>query len=428
MRSDPAAPVAVVGGGFSGVMTAVQLARRGVPVVLIEAREQAGRGVAYGTTEPRHLLNVPAGRMSAFPDDPDHFRGWLGAEEGTFARRRDFGTYLTQLLADHPGVAHAQGRVSAMVRDGEGWLLKLDDGRELTASAAVLALGNEAPAVPAGWQDLPLVADPWSAAAREALAGLAGREGEVLLVGTGLTTVDVLLSLEASGFAGRTIAVSRRGLAPRAHAPHDPVPVSLGELPQGSVRALTRWLRRQSEAVGFRAAVDSLRPHSIALWQGLPLEEQRRFLRHARPWWDVHRHRIAPELGSWLEARQESGRLEIIAARLGRIADGKVSLRLRNGGERIVEPLLVINCTGPLGAVRRTSNPLLRQLLEDEQVAPDPLSIGLRTDRDDRVAPRLWAIGPLTKGMYWEMIAVPDIRGQAARIAETIFQELASHG
>lgn len=427
MRSDATLPVAVVGGGFSGTMAAVQLARRGVAVRLFELGERVGRGIAYGTNDPNHLLNVPAVKMSAWPDRPSDFADWLGVEGGTFARRRDFGAYVASVLDGAEPVAVDRARVEDAAPAADGWVLRLSDGRQAKAAAVVLALGNEPPVLPAELEGLPVVANPWSEEAGAALEQAAASNANLLLVGTGLTMVDVMLSLSARGHRGRVVAVSRRGLLPRAHAAHEPAPVAADELPLRNLLALWRWARKRSEAAGFRAAIDSLRPHSIALWQALPLPERQRFLRHARPWWDVHRHRLAPEPAKQMDELVASGRLELVAGRL-RAEGCKPVIVLRGGGERMVEPDLVINCTGPLGDVRRSANPLLRRLLEQGLVAPDPLALGLLADGADRVGQGLWALGPLTKGMYWEMTAVPDIRAQAERVAATIAKELVPHG
>jgi uncharacterized NAD(P)/FAD-binding protein YdhS len=427
MRSDAARTVAVIGGGFSGTMTAVQLARRGVAVQLFERSPEVGRGVAYGTRDAGHLLNVPAAKMSAFADQPDHFRSALALDAGAFAPRHAYGAYLQAILDAHPSVRVEQRDVRRIERANGKWRLEFGDGGTCAAAAVVLALGNEPPALPPGWEALPIIANPWSEEARAAIARLADEEGNVLLIGTGLTMIDVALSLDDAGFRGRSLAVSRRGLLPRSHEAHEAAPVTQAELPQGKVLALWRWLRRRSAEVGFRAAVDSLRPHSAAIWQGWPLEERRRFLRHARPWWDVHRHRIAPQIGRRLHELVAAGRLEVAAARLARKDRQGLILAGRNG-ERRVSPRLLVNCTGPLGDVRRSANSLLRSLLEDGLVTADPLGLGLTVDARDRAGVDLWAIGPLTKGMYWEMTAVPDIRTQAERIAVDILKELTPHG
>jgi uncharacterized NAD(P)/FAD-binding protein YdhS len=190
-----------------------------------------------------------------------------------------------------------------------------------------------------------------------------------------------------------------------------------------------RWLRRRSAQVGWRAAVDSLRPYSHPLWQGLGEDEQRRFLRHARPWWDVHRHRIAPEVADIVARTIADGRLEVVAGRIGAAhesPDGiEVEYRRRGTRESRSETFAyAFNCTGPLHAIARSNDPLLRSLLDSGEVKPEPLGIGLSVGDDSRAGKRLWAMGPLTKGRYWEIIAVPDIREQAAAVAQDIAEEL----
>jgi uncharacterized NAD(P)/FAD-binding protein YdhS len=437
MKSD--GPVAIVGGGFSGTMVAAHLARRGIASVLIDGSGRMGRGTAYSTRQPAHLLNVRAEAMSAWPDDAEDFARRFVAEGGDprgFAQRRLFGRYLREILDQ----AIASGKVEAVAAtacagkaDGEGWTVTLDDGRMVAARALVLATGNEQPeTLGAGDGDgSRLIDNPWGADAEAAIAGLAESGGDALIIGTGLTMVDLALSLDAAGHRGRILALSRRGLIPRGHADFEPAPIALEDVPQGNVRAVLRWLRRRGATTGWRAAVDGLRPHSQALWQSFDRKEQRRFLRHARPWWDVHRHRIAPDVAATIARMIGDGRLEIAAGRIVSTEDSgeEVAVHYRRRGAAKANQArfaYAFNCTGPLHSIARTRDPLLRSLLDAGAVAPDPLGIGLAVDQRSRIsgAQPIWALGPLTKARYWEIIAVPDIRGQAAAVAEDIAQEL----
>jgi uncharacterized NAD(P)/FAD-binding protein YdhS len=437
MKSDRQAAVAIVGGGASGTILAAQLARRGLSSVLIDGSGRAGRGVAYSTTEPAHLLNVRAEGMSAWAGEPDHFARCFAKEGGEprgFAQRRLFGQYLRDLLDE----AVASGRAAVIdanaasaARDGDGWRVALDDGGAVEARALVLAIGNQEPEALGAFAGIGprFIANPWGEDARAAVAELAQGGGSALLVGTGLTMVDLVLSLDAAGHRGRILAVSRRGLAPRGHADFDPAPVPLEDVPSGSVRALWRWLRRRSAEVGWRAAIDSLRPHSHPLWQGLDGEQQRRFLRHARPWWDVHRHRIAPEVAATVARLVAEGRLQIMAGRILFAADTAEGLEVAIGRRGAVSATteafdFAFNCTGPLHSIARTKDKLLRSLLDANEATPDHLGIGLGVDGTCRAGEHLWAMGPLTKGRYWEIIAVPDIREQAAHVAADIEREL----
>ena len=440
MKSDRPVAVAIVGGGFSGTILAAQLARRGISSALIDGSGRAGKGVAYSTTEPAHLLNVRAEGMSAWAGEPAHFAERFRSEGGQprgFAQRRLFGRYLGEILDEavsggQAQVIHASARGAG--RTADGWVVELDDGSTVEARALVLAIGNQEPESLGAFSDAGAryIANPWGKDARKAVGQLVESGGAALLVGTGLTMVDLVLSLDAAGHRGRIVALSRRGQIPRSHADFDPAPVEADEVPQGRVRALLRWLRMRSAEVGWRAAIDSLRPHSQLLWQGFDSDQQRRFLRHARPWWDVHRHRIAPEVAATVARLVAEGRLEVMAGRVLSAHESSDALEVEVRRRGAPQPRkmtfdFAFNCTGPLHAIGRTRDPLLRSLLDTGAARSDQLGIGLEVDERSRVAggERLWALGPLTKGRFWEIIAVPDIREQAAVVADDIERELA---
>jgi uncharacterized NAD(P)/FAD-binding protein YdhS len=374
--------------------------------------------------------------MSAWAGEPDHFAKRFASEGGDprgFAQRRLFGRYLREVLDEAVASGCAEvieaNAVSAR-RDGGDWRLSFADGSELESDALVLAIGNQEPEGLAAFTGIGsrFIRNPWGDQAQAAVQDLAQEGGAALLVGTGLTMVDLVLSLDAAGYQGSILALSRRGVIPRSHADFAPSPVEAGELPRG-LRGLFRWLRRRSAEVGWRAAVDSLRPHSHPIWQGLSPEEQRRFLRHARPWWDVHRHRIAPEVAGAVARMVAGGQLEIVAGRIVSASDSPEGIVIeyrRRGSDtgQTTTFAYAFNCTGPLHSITHSKDPLLRSLLDAGQVRPDLLGIGLQIDETCRAGEHLWAMGPLTKGRYWEIIAVPDIREQAAQVADTIQREL----
>jgi len=436
--------VAIVGAGFSGALLALHLLKLGPPdlqISLIDRGGGFGRGLAYATRNPRHLLNVRVGNMSAWPDDPGHLAAWLVAQGQTadlaaFISRETYGAYLSaQLRAAVSDGAAARlllehDQVTEIVRDGDRLTLTLALGRKLEADTVVLAMGNLPPAAPpaVGIETLPAgayAADPWDSAALEDLDA----EAPVLLLGTGLTMVDVAIDLEARGHRGPILALSRRGLAPRRHEgpPHvasqrpPPVHTSLS-------RRVAAFRARANEG-DWRIAVDDVRPAAQALWRAAGEAERRRFLRHLRPWWDVHRHRMAPQIADWLERHP---RLSIAAGRLQRVAfeDDRVRVDWRPRGaavEATVRVARIINCSGVGADLRRTRDPLVRHLVDSGCARLDPLSLGLDIDAQGRVLDAaghadgtLWAVGPITRGALWEITAVPDIRAQVAEVAANL--------
>lgn len=423
----------IVGGGFSGTAAAVQLLRRGADsVVLVEAQQRTAAGVAYSTDEPFHLLNVPAKNMSALADEPAHFAEWLERRHGLgpedFAPRRVYRAYLNELLD-----AEADERLTiingeaASLRTGEGVSLRLADGRDIRSEVVLLAGGNLPQLRPplkreAESEGLLYIDDPWSPAGVARLEDIARGGEDVLILGTGLTMVDVCLTLSGHGFQRRMIATSRRGLLPRVHAPFEPAPI---EEPEPRLSALVRQTRERAERHGWRAAADALRTHSAWLWQGFTTQERQRFLRHVRPYWDVRRHRIAPAVGATLKGLLEEGRVELVPGRVRSLAGGEVTIAPRGGGAEVARRIgAIVNCTGPGRDIASAADPLLQQLLASGIARPDALGIGLDVDERSRLVradggshPDIYALGPLSRGRFWEIVAVPDIREQAAAVA-----------
>lgn len=440
--------VVIVGAGFSGLLTALHLAAQtdGPRVRLIERAGRFGRGTAYSTANPDHLLNVRVANMSAFPDQPDHFTAWLArhggwSSQGGFVTRGVYGDYLQDLLRE---ALETVGADRLLLEQDEavdihrapagGWRVRLALGRELEADAVVLAAGVLKPAVPAGLDPALLAspryrADPWAAA-----DDLPADARDVLLIGAGMTMVDVALSLATPD--RRLRAISRRGLSPRAHAPvasRPPEPP-----PPGSPRALLAWVRARAGEADWREAVDDLRPHVRRIWQGWSPRERAAFLRHVRPWWDVHRHRLAPSVARQLAAMTRTRDLTVRAGEIVSLSPlgDRIEVVWRPRGGRALRRLTVgavVNCSGVLGDLRQTDDRLLRRLLDQGLIRGDALRLGLEVDAASRPVDReglvhdgFYAVGPLTRGGVWENTAVPDIRLQAADIAAHLAEALRS--
>jgi len=437
----------IIGAGFSGSLLAVHLLRRlpqGSRVHLIERRGEFGSGLAFSTPNSSHLLNVRAERMSAFEREPAHFLEWLSGQhedEGpggaAFVPRGIYGRYIQSLLADQLAAENGNRNLYLFPDEAvdlelgeDGAVIQMSGGRPVRVDAAVLAVGNFPPQVPSGAEALAgspqYVANPWDVEATRTIS----RDAALLVIGSGLTMVDFVLNMLDRGHRGPIYAMSRRGLLPHRHAPTPPpVPWEPEEL---SLSAQVRKMRRSANTHDWRAVFDGVRPHTQGWWSDLPVEERKRFLRHLRPWWDIHRHRMAPEVARRIDEAIGSGALTVLAGRFQAVdtIGPKLDIRYRPRGRDAQGHLAVdhvVNCSGPSSDYAAIEQKLVRSLLNRGAIRPDALSLGLDVDvslkmidRNGAVQNRLYGLGPVTKGRFWECTAVPEIRRQAEELAERL--------
>jgi len=444
--------VAIIGGGVSGTLLAVQLlrnARGPLCVKIVEPRDQLARGIAYSTLSRAHLLNVPASNMSALPDEPGHFLSWLRqyrdptTQGYTFVPRRDYAQYVEQLLSEArrdgvPGISteHVHDRVERFIPTASGFDVLMEKRGRFGSNVLILALGNGPAVNPLSGAGDVNILNAWS---HDALDGLRKDSG-VLLVGSGLTAIDVCLWLAEADHVGPVYMVSRHGLLPRAHleAPAPPKPAAFTPHFPLTARALLREVRESvareiAEGGSWQPVIDSIRPHTNGIWQDLALDEKHRFMRHARSFWEVHRHRMPAHVSRKIEGMRASGQLHVICGRVvsaSKDVSGEINVRILGGHptqEKIVRTARVINCTGPQNDPRKSSDPLVRQIVADGIGRPDPLFLGLETTpdgalirADGSVWENLFAVGPTRKGTLWETTAVPEIRRQASELARAV--------
>lgn len=435
--------VIIVGGGASGALLAISLLRapRPMTVTIVESRPLLARGFAYGEAAPFHLLNVRAANMSAHQDEPDHLLEWLdrkgdvpgvtGGGSFRFVPRRIYGDYLAEQLDASAragqGLQRIQGEAISLTRTGRGISIGLRDGRRIEGDIAVIATGY-ALRSPSGFaRELA----SWTPFASSSLTGLE----HVLILGTGHSAVDHVQLLIAAGYKGKITMLSRHGFLPAVHHRVEPAAIDAQDIPFGArMSEVWRWVRQYAAAVerkggDWRSVLDGLRPRAQALWQSLSVEEQRRFIRHARAWYDVRRHRLAPSIGATLERLTDSGRLEVVSGRLLSVTetDEGAVVAYRRRGTRVEQALTVqgiIECVGFDLNPRSGRNPLLLDLLAKGLAQEGPHGLGLSVssacavvDTSGRPATDLYAIGPLTRGQFWEVVGLPDIRQQCAGLA-----------
>jgi uncharacterized NAD(P)/FAD-binding protein YdhS len=445
--------IVVVGGGASGALVTANLlraCRAPARFALIGSDTPLGRGVAYGTNRDDHLLNVPAQGMSALVEQPDHFLRWAQRKipdvSGTdYLPRRLYGDYVGELLAQSIQIGRTYGAELALMSDRViaahpapgGAAIDLAGGTCLRARKVVLALGNFAPAVVPGIPDElkqdggRYVNDPW---AQGALDGIRGTD-TLLLVGTGLTMYDVFLGLQLVQPGPRAVAISRNGLRPEVHDLSTSPPTETEFHRTSSLNDIARAVSdASSESADWRRKIDSVRPLTPGLWQALPLDERREFLRLWRREWDVKRHRAAPAVHERLDGYQEADRLSFEEAELVdvRPANGRLEVLLKEpDGAKTIDVDRIVNCTGPQSDYRTLLDPLVADLRDQEILSPCPLGLGIETDgtcalTDPTGKPSeiFFAVGPPTRPMLWEITAMPEIRQQTAALAYRLLEQV----
>jgi uncharacterized NAD(P)/FAD-binding protein YdhS len=457
--------IAVLGGGFSGAMFAAHLlraARAPLEVVVVEPRDAIGGGLAYGSAAPEHRINVPSDKMVVFSEDPTHLSRWV-RDQGLFdsdpeavtpeghhyTRRRDFARYVADVVDQARRTApagsalrHVQPRAIDIVPTRRGHRVTLDTPDGIDADAVVVAASHETPSFPwplgDGARDhRGLVRDPWAQLPTLPVEDF-DPGATIVIAGTGLTMCDAVVSLRQRGFQGALLAVSRRALLPQVQGVFvDGFDLLRGQPLPGTARHL---LRRVREAVGrasdWREALDATRLALPQLWQALPMAERRRALHRLRPFWDVHRFRMAPQVDALLRRERARGTLRIAHGRIRAIEtlpNGSLVVRWQAPGGSLHPTACAafVNCTGPSSDMRRAANPLMQALLARGLAVPDPVGMGLEGDADGRLrahdgklADRLCVAGPLARAVLAEVTGVPEASAHARRVAERLAAEL----
>lgn len=471
--------VVVIGGGFTGAIAAIHLARQAtapLDIQVIEPRSEVGRGVAFSATDPDHRLNSLANLHVVYPEDPLHFEHWLEqvgrldsdpdirAQNGSIiARRSDFGDYMREQFAAHVAgnssgskIRHVRNRALAIRRRDQDFLVEIEDGSALVSELVIVATNNEQPATLEAFASLAAerhpryIANPWE------MAGLSDVEDEsqVLIIGAGLTAADVAATVLRDKPKATIDVISRSGIRPasrvRAKA-SAPLPLwdrinqvpSLFEQKHGkltSVQNILMALRceiRELEALGkpWQLAFDDVRDSARTLWMQLPLEEKKRFQRHLRRRYDSCRFRHAPQTEEIVDAAVAGGRLRFHRGRILRASAASNGIEVvwyhdASGGERSCAYQAVVNCTGPATRPDKMNNPLLQSMIANGIAIVAPLGIGLDVDEHCRVISAtgeaqsgLYAFGALTFATFGYALAGPFIVDQVVRVVPDILSD-----
>jgi len=446
--------IAIIGAGLSGRLLALNLARQAtcaISIRIIDRGDTRYMGPAYSNEVDYLLLNVRAGQMGAFSEDPEHFLRWAQergarADRSDFLPRRLFRDYIVDLMrkawqarTNGPLFEHVCGEVTDIETEGGCATIHVEAQERFVVDRGILALGNFPPRHPLIENRMALqsgryVRDPW---AQGVLAPLSQGDN-VILIGSGQTTVDLTVALYKRGHEGRIVAISRHGLLPLTHRDFEPYASFFPEI-KDSKRILNifRTVRKhldRAKAMGIdeRAVIDSLRPDTQALWLGIPTDEKRRFLRHLFRYWEIIRSRIPPESEAIIATMRDSGQFNVIAGRIRNFVETEAALEVHyiprgRTTDEVERASLVINCIGPESSYSRVDHPLVRNLMERGLIRSGPANLGIDAlpngaiiGRDGKSSDILYTLGSTMRGVLWEVIAVPDIRVQAERLAHVL--------
>jgi uncharacterized NAD(P)/FAD-binding protein YdhS len=456
-RPSPAR-IAIIGGGFTGAAVALNIVsatRQFVEILIFEPRQKLGAGLAYDTDNPVHRINVPAIKMSVSSEDPLEFQNWLdargivqddpagvGPDGHYYARRQSFGDYVDDKIRPYitdGRVCHIRQRVTAVDQDKAGFQIETESGDRLHVDVTVIATSHPSPTAPEPLASF-LFGNPAFIQDGSAPSALDGIEpgDSVLVVGNGLTASDIIASLLAKHHNGAITAISRRGLRSRGHSPLPFEPFGdFVTIPIQSAQHLLMRIRQTIQEaadinIGWQAVIDGVRAQGPQIWSSLPLLEKRRVIRHLRPYWDVHRFRIAPQVLQAIERAIESGQVNSFAASITSVSyfRGKICIGFRRGrtGELLCcEFDKVVIATGPSHRDIIDKQPYIAKLAREGMAALDATKLGLDVDQSSRlrgrggvITDRLYVAGPLARGRWGELMGLPQVTQHARFVAGEI--------
>jgi len=463
-HTDKPIEIAIIGAGFSGMMTAYHLIRQNqVPltIYLINPTYTFGKGPAYSAASHKHLLNVPAAKMSAVHDNPNHFLDWAHEQQAykqinkdvlgkTFLPRQFYGKYINALWEEalktkreDTVVNIIHDSASDIIQDQGKYIIKFKTHAPLTAEYVILATGNETPANPrivneAFYSSLRYVKNPWLTDVTK----LIPKDQDILIIGNGLTTVDLILTIMDTGYQGQIHTLSPTGFAILPHRQGHieykdfineiKEPYNLNEIYH---TALKHYRKLHKVGISIEPVIDSLRPLTQKIWQTLSHEDKLTFLRDIKSRWNHVRHRLPPQLYDYIQQLRLKGKLLVHTAKLIDMTEDADNVTIKylskkTGKEETLSAGLVINCTGPHTDISKSQDPLLQTLTAKGMIRPDSLRIGMDvTDRwtlkdaRGKENPTLYTIGGNLRGLLWETTAVPELKVQAAQLAKRILEE-----
>ncbi len=456
--------IAVIGGGFCGLATVLQLKKQlkdASDIILINAGSKVAKGIAYSTDSEKLVLNVPAGKMSLFPDQSDHFLNWLHLRQPyhnidkellakMFVARKEYGSYLESLYNEL--VSTTAGSNIKIIEDyaddieivGDRYLIKCRTQGNLNANFIVLATGNELPRNPkiteeSFYSSSNYFHNPWN---EQAVTSI-NKDTDIFILGNGLTMVDTVLGLIENGCTETIYSLSPNGFNILPHRHGGVVYTKLVEEIEDniSLKTLFNLFHKHTKILrhfGLSAEpiVDSIRPYSQKIWQNFDIDDKKKFLNRVRHLWGVARHRLPIHIYDFIQQLRIERRLVIMKGNLIAVNEinKDVFVTYFDGKKKEEKPIKVsrvINCTGPSLDITQSDNPLISALVRKGMIRPDALHLGIDCNADGTVintdqknSQTLFTIGGSMRGLLWESTAVPELRVQAAALAGIISSKI----
>lgn len=437
-------PIGIVGGGISGTLSVLQIikqSKKPLSIYWFDTQNKFCKGYAYNTFDEGHLLNVRASNMSVFPDEPNHFVNWLSVNHPKyspkdFVSRKLFGDYVLhtfELLKKSNAlitIHQIAEEVKSIKKIGD--CFEMNTHQNYQVQKIILGFGNFLPAHPRSVsKEFISSKNYFQNAFNVQLTNQIQLHNNITIIGSGLTMIDVIVSLSHFNYKGKINVISPHAYIPQAHQ-ENPLPSVEPFVNQNQAYTLLEILslvnkqlkKAKKENLNLHSVVDSMRPFLQNLWLNFSIEEKKQFLRHLRHKWGVARHRAPSQSMAIFNALKSSNQLQLIK---GRISDIKLQtsgfdiLYSNNQTEQqTLHTQLIINCTGPESDYSQLKSPLIQDLINNQIISPDSIKYGINAQKDGYIIDNIYTIGPPLKGILWESVAVPEIRVQAQELAPKI--------
>lgn len=436
--------IAIIGGGISGSLTVLQIikqSKKPLTIFWFDTQNKFCKGYAYNTFDEGHLLNVRANNMSVFPDEPSHFVNWLGVHHPKysskdFVSRKLFGDYVLHtfesLKDSNPLITLYQIAEEVKSINKPNDFFEIKTHQNYQAQKIILGFGNFLPAHPRTISKEYISSKNYFQNAFNAqLTNQIQLHDHITIIGSGLTMIDMIVSLSHFNYQGKINVISPHAYIPQAHQ-ENPLPSVDSFIDSKKIYSLSEILslvnkqlkKAKKDNLNLHSVIDSMRPFLQNIWLNFSLDEKKQFLRHLRHKWGVARHRAPSQSMAIFNKLKSSNQLKLIKGRISDIISLKSGFDIIYSNQldkqQTLQTQLIINCTGPESDYSQLKSTLIQDLIKNQLISPDSIKYGINAQKDGYISNNIYTIGPPLKGILWESVAVPEIRVQAQELGAKI--------